>query len=54
MIAVIPAATIATVAAADVENDALELFNTGDGEIGGNATNDATLTVNITYRILEL
>lgn len=54
MIAVIPAATIAAVAAASVENDALELFNIGDGEIGGNATGDATLTVNITYRILEL
>lgn len=54
MIAVIPAATIAAVAAANVENDALELFNTGDGEIAGNATGDATLTINITYRILEL
>lgn len=54
MIAVVIPATIAAVAAADVENDALELFNTGDGEIAGNATLDATLTINITYRILEL
>lgn len=54
MIAVIPPATIALVAAADVENDALELFNTGDGEIAGNAANDATLTIHIAYRIIAL
>ena len=50
MIAKVIPATIAAVAAANVENDALELFNTGDGEIAGNAANDSTLVVGISYR----
>jgi len=53
-VAVIPAATIAAVASANVANDALELFNTGDGEFGGNAGADTTMTVKIAYRIHKL
>lgn len=40
----------AIVAAASAVNKALVLDNTGDGEYGGNATEDATLTVHIVYR----
>ena len=53
-IAVIPAATIAHVASASVVNDALELFNSGNGEIAGNAGLDTTITVKITYIIHDL
>jgi len=44
-------AGIATVAAANTANKALQLFNTGDGEIAGNAANDTTMTVKVAYRI---
>jgi hypothetical protein len=39
------------VVATNMVNNALELFNTGDGEFAGNASNDTTMTVKITYRI---
>jgi len=40
----------AIVAAASAVNKALVLDNAGDGEYGGNATEDATLTVHVVYR----
>ncbi len=49
--AFIPAATIATVPAANVVNKALELFNSGGDEYAGNASNDTTMTVKVSYRI---
>jgi hypothetical protein len=48
--AFIPAASIATVPAANVVNKALQLFNTGV-DFGGNASNDTTMTVKVSYRI---
>lgn len=39
------------VAATGAENKALVLDNTGDAEIGGNASADATMTVKIAYRV---
>jgi hypothetical protein len=44
----------AIVAASACENKALVLDNTGDGEIAGNAANDATITVGVSYRIHSL
>lgn len=44
----------AIVAASAGENKALVLHNTGDGEYAGNAANDATMDVVVTYRILTL
>lgn len=41
-------------ASADIVNKNLALFNTGDGEIAGNATDDAVLTVYTTYRVVSL
>lgn len=38
-------------AATDMVNNTVELFNTGDGEIAGNAGLDTTLTVKISYVI---
>ena len=46
-----PANPQAANAASDMANNAVELFNTGDGEFGGNASLDTTLTVKVTYRI---
>jgi len=43
----------AIVAASACENQALVLDNNGDGEIAGNASNDATLDVHISYRIID-
>lgn len=42
---------VGTAAAAGVVNKSIVLFNTGDGEYGGNASNDTTMTVKVTYRI---
>ena len=42
------------VAAASCENQALVIDNDGDGEIGGNASNDSTLTVDVSYRVVTL
>ena len=39
----------AIVAATGAEAQALVLHNTGDGEIGGNASDDSTLTVRVYY-----
>lgn len=44
----------AIVAGTGCENQALVLHNTGDGEYGGNAANDVTLTVGIFYRVHNL
>lgn len=41
-------------ASADVINKNLAIVNTGDGEIAGNASDDAVLNVYITYRVLDL
>jgi len=41
-------------ALADVANKNLALANTGDGEIAGNASDDAVLDVYITYKVLDL
>lgn len=41
-------------ATADATNVNLELFNSGDGEFGGNAAADATLDVFVTYRVHDL
>jgi hypothetical protein len=49
--AFIPAATVATMTAANAVNKGIELFNTGDGEIAGNASNDTTMTVKVAYRV---
>jgi len=38
-------------ASADIENKNIALFNDGAGEFAGNATDDATLDVHITYRV---
>lgn len=50
-VAVIPAATIANVAASNVTAKALQLTNIGDGEYAGNASNDTTMTVKVAYRV---
>lgn len=42
---------LAANATADMVNNALELFNTGSGEFGGNAGADTTMTAFVTYRI---
>lgn len=55
MVAVYYPANIAAMAAATVGvNEAVELFNTGDGEIAGNAANDNTLVATIAYRVVTL
>lgn len=51
MIATAVPIAIAGAAATSFSNLALELFNNGDGEFGGNAANDTTLTVKCTYRV---
>lgn len=48
-----PAAS-AAIAATGVENQALVLDNTGDGEIAGNAGADNTLVVGVAYRVHSL
>ena len=37
-----------------VENTAIDLDNKGDGEIAGNATEDATLLVRTYYRVVQV
>jgi len=51
IMSVFPVNPQAANASADLLNDAVELFNTGDGEFAGNAGADTTITVKITYRI---
>jgi hypothetical protein len=43
--------TIATVAAANVVNNNIRLFNTGDGKFAGNAGNDTVMTIQVSYRV---
>ncbi len=50
-VVMVTAVDIAGVATATLANDELELFNTGDGEIAGNAGADIFWYVKITYRI---
>jgi hypothetical protein len=49
--AFVNAAGIATSPAANISNKAVELFNIGGAEIAGNAGNDTTMTIKISYRI---
>lgn len=51
VMAVRPSNPLAANAATDMVNNAVELFNTGDGEFGGNVSADTTMTVKITYRV---
>lgn len=53
--AIVYPATIATMATATVGvNETIQLFNTGDGEIAGNAANDNTLNVTVAYRTVSI
>lgn len=47
----VPPAALVGLAATSAVNDNLVLFNTGDGEIAGNASGDTTITAKVTYRI---
>lgn len=49
MVAVVKGASIAGAAATSFVAQALEIFNNGDGEFGGNAGADTILTVKVTY-----
>lgn len=53
-VAIVAPSAIATVASANLAANALTLFNTGDGEYAGNASNDTTMTVKVTYRVIDL
>lgn len=48
---VAPSNPLAANAATDMVNNTVELFNTGDGEFGGNASADTTMTVHVAYRV---
>lgn len=50
-VAIINAADVPTMTAAAAVNKAVQLFNTGDGEITGNASNDTSFTLKVTYRL---
>lgn len=55
MVAVYYPAAIAAMATATVGvNEAVELFNTGDGEIAGNAAGNNTLNVTVAYRVVDM
>lgn len=48
-------ANIAAMAAATVGvNEVVQLFNTGDGEIGGNAAADSTVVATVAYRVIAI
>lgn len=49
--AFVNSAGIASMTAATASNKAIQLFNTGDGEFGGNASADTTMTVKVNYRV---
>jgi hypothetical protein len=51
MIETVLGVAITANAASDMVANSLELFNDGDGEFGGNASNDTTMTVKVAYRI---
>lgn len=44
----------AIVAASACENQALVIDNNGDGEFGGNASNDSTISIDVSYRVVTL
>lgn len=50
-VAIINAADVPTITAAAAVNKGIQLFNTGDGEITGNASDDSVLTLKVTYRL---
>jgi hypothetical protein len=50
-VAIVRAATVPTITAAASVNKSIRLFNTGDGEIAGNASNDSVLTVRVSYKL---
>lgn len=50
-VAIIRAADIPTMTAAAAVNKAIQLKNTGDGEIAGNASDDTAFTLRVTYRL---
>lgn len=45
-----PSAAV-VITAANAVNKNIRLFNSGDGEFGGNASNDTTLSVRVAYRV---
>lgn len=52
--AAVPAAILTGAAATAGVNETIQLTNTGDGEIAGNAGNDNTVTVVVNYHTIEL
>jgi hypothetical protein len=48
---IVRGAAIATVPSANILNKKLLLFNVGAAEVGGNASNDSTMTIKVSYRI---
>lgn len=50
----VPAAIVLGADATAGINETVELFNTGDGEIGGNAANDSVVTVVVTYHTVTI
>ena len=49
--AIVNPLTIPTIPAASAVNNGIELFNTGDGEFAGNAGNDTTLSIRVSYKV---
>lgn len=50
-VAIINVSTIPTMTAAHAVNKSVELFNTGDGEIAGNASEDTSFTLKVSYKL---
>lgn len=50
----VPAAVLLGASATAGVNETIELFNTGDGEIGGNAGNDNVVKVVVTYHTVTI
>jgi hypothetical protein len=50
-IKIVQPSAVVLVTAANSVNKAVELFNTGDGELAGNATNDTTMSIRVLYRV---
>lgn len=50
-VAIINAADVPTMTAAAAVNKSVQMFNTGDGEITGNASDDTTFTLRVSYRV---
>lgn len=51
IIKIVQPSAVVLVTAANSVNKAIELFNTGDGELAGNASNDTTLSIRVLYRV---